>query len=43
MKLAKSDNIEIMIGNKTDEIIEEHLQSLLQRYQEGLEEKIKGE
>ena len=39
---TKSDNIEIMIGNKTDDIIEEFCKSLLQRYQEGLEEKIKG-
>ena len=36
----KSDYIEIMMGSKTDEIIEEI--SLLQRYQEGLEESIKG-
>ena len=31
---TKSNNVEIMIGSKTDEIIEE----LLQRYQKGLEE-----
>ena len=30
---AKSDNIEIMMGNETDEIIEKHFKSLLQRYQ----------
>ena len=29
---TKSDNIEIMIGNKTDEVIEELFNSLLQRY-----------
>ena len=39
---TKSDNIEIMIGNETDDIIEEFYKSLLQRYQEGLKEKIKG-
>ena len=38
----KSINIEIMIGNETDEIIEELFQSLLQRYQEGLEESMRG-
>ena len=39
---AKSDNIEIMIGNETNEIIGERFNSLLQRYQEGLEEKMRG-
>ena len=29
----KSDNIEILIGNETNEIIEEIFESLLQRYQ----------
>ena len=33
----KSDNIEIMIGSETDEIIEKLFDSLLQRYQERLE------
>ena len=37
---TKSSNIEIMMGNETDEIIEELFESLLQKYQEGLEEKI---
>ena len=32
----KSDNIEIMIGNETYEIIEEPFNSHLQRYQKGL-------
>ena len=36
---AKSNDIEIMMGNETDEIIEERFESLLQKYQEGLEEK----
>ena len=38
----KSNVMEIMIGNKTDEIIEELFESLSQKYQEGLEEKIWG-
>ena len=38
---AKSDNIEIMIGNETDQIIEKLFETLLQRYQEGLEESVK--
>ena len=29
---TKSDNMEIMIGSETDEIIEETFKSLLQRY-----------
>ena len=33
---SKSDNIEIMINNKVDEVIEELFQSLLCRYQIGL-------
>ena len=34
---TKSDNIEIeiMMGGETDEIIEEHFESLLKRHQEG--------
>ena len=39
---SKCDNIEIMMGSATDEIIEEIFDSLLQRYQEGLEESMKG-
>ena len=38
---TKSNNIEIMIGNDTDEVTEELVKSLLQRYQENLEEKIR--
>ena len=30
------------MGNETNEIIEEHFKSLLQRYQEGLEESMRG-
>ena len=39
---TKSDNIYIMMGDETDEIIKELFESLLQRYQEGLEESMKG-
>ena len=39
---SKSDNIEIMINNKADEVIDELFQSLLSRYQIGLETLTKG-
>ena len=39
---TKSNNIEIMIGGDTNEVIENLLRSLLQRYQENLEEKMRG-
>ena len=39
---TKSDNLEIMIGSDTNEVIEHHFKSLLQRYLENLEEKMKG-
>ena len=39
---TKSDNLEIMTGSDTTEVIEDLFKSLLQRYQEGLEEKMKG-
>ena len=39
---TKSNNIEIMVGSETDEIIEEFFKSLLQRYQEELEEPMRG-
>ena len=35
---TKSNNMEIMMGNETDEIIKELFEYLLQKYQEGLEE-----
>ena len=35
---TKSNNIEIMTGSKTHDIIEERFESPLQKYQEGLEE-----
>ena len=38
---TKSDNIDIMMGNETDNIIEELCETLLQKYQNRLEEKTK--
>ena len=38
----KSDNIESMMGSETDDIIDELFKSLLQKYQEGLEESMRG-
>ena len=39
---TKSDNKEIMIGSDTNDVIKEPFKSFLQRYQEGLQEKMKG-
>ena len=39
---TKSDNEEIMNGSDTDEIIEELFKSFLQKYEENLQEKMKG-
>ena len=39
---AKSNNIGTMIGNETDENIKILFESLLERYQEGLEKSTKG-
>ena len=39
---TKSDNIGITMSSETNETIEELFKSLLQRYQEGLEESMKG-
>ena len=39
---TRSDNGEFMNGRDTDEIIEELFESLLQRYQENLQEKMRG-
>ena len=38
----KRNNIEILIGNERDEIIEKVFEPLLQKYQEVLEESIRG-
>ena len=34
---TKSNNVEIMMGSETDEIIEDFFESFLQKYQERLE------
>ena len=39
---TKSDNEEFMNGSDTDEIIKELCKSLLQRYQENLQENMRG-
>ena len=39
---TKSDNIEIMIGTETSDVINELFKYFLKRYQEGLETKMKG-
>ena len=39
---TKSHNIEIMMGNKTDEIIEKHFESPLQNYKKDLKETMRG-
>ena len=39
---TKSNNIEVMMGSETDEVIEDLFKSLLQRYQEKLEESMRG-
>ena len=39
---TKSDNTEIMIGSDTNEVIKELFKSFLQRYQESLQEKMRG-
>ena len=39
---TKSDNTEIRIGDDTNDVIKELFKSFLQRYQEGLQEKIRG-
>ena len=39
---TKSDNIEIMKGSETDEIIDEIFESLLQNYKKDLEESMRG-
>ena len=39
---TKSNNVEIMIDSETNEIIEDLFESFLQKYQEGLEESMRG-
>ena len=38
---SKSDNVEITMGNETDDIIKELFESFLEKYQKKLEEKMK--
>ena len=38
----KIDNIEIMTGRETDDTTDELFKSILQKYQKGLEESMKG-
>ena len=39
---SKSDNIEIMRGSNTNEIIRDLFNSILRRYQGGLQESMRG-
>ena len=39
---TRSDNIEIMIGDDNDDIIEELFKSFLQKYEENLQNKMRG-
>ena len=39
---TKSNNVEIMMGNEIDQIIDKLFESFLQKYQERLEESMKG-
>ena len=39
---TKSNNVEIMMGSEIDEIIEDIFESFLQKYQDGLEESMRG-
>ena len=39
---SKSDNIEIMIYGKPDEVVEERFESFIHRYQNNLQESMKG-
>ena len=39
---TKSNNAEIMVGSETDEITKDLFESFLQKYQEGLEESMRG-
>ena len=39
---ARSDNVEIMFGDDNDDIIEQLFESLLKKYEENLQNKMKG-
>ena len=42
MYTRTSDNVEIIFGDDNDDIIEQFFQSLLQKYEEKLQNKMKG-
>ena len=39
---TRSNNVEIIVGSETNEIIKHLFESFLQKYQEGLEESMRG-
>ena len=39
---TRSDNIEIMFGNDNDDIIEQLFESLLKKYEENFQNKMRG-
>ena len=39
---TRSDNIEIMFGDDNDDIIEQPFESLLKKYEENLQNKVRG-
>ena len=39
---TRSDNVEIMFGDNNDDIIEQLFKSLLQKYEENLQKKMRG-
>ena len=39
---TKNNNVEIMVGSETNEIIQDLFKSFLQKYQEGLKESMRG-
>ena len=39
---TKSNDVEIMMGSETDDIVEDFFESFLQKHQEGLEESMRG-
>ena len=39
---TKSNNVEIMMGKETDEVIDELFKSLLQNYEKDLEKSLRG-
>ena len=39
---TRSNNVEIMVGSETNEIVKDLFESVLQNYQEGLEESMRG-